>query len=363
MTQSTLLVKKTLLDNCLSWFQADFRQSIVSLIETQLPNYALPSEIRSVLECWEQIRQQVEATPSLEVDIAGFFENQLAGALGGPSLFKQMILRYRRQRAAQTEVYREKTFHAGIIQTLEEEISSLDAVAATDWFQKIEPAKLPRSKDFLPIQYIEQSAISQVELAPRQYDEKFHILQAPALFLQDLAYFRAKCEIRDASLTVAFLDIDDFKRFNSDHSETTIDRNLLPRFMQTLEMHLYHHGFAYRQGGDEYLVLLPSLSKELAIAFLDELRCKLAALKYPEIGRTTTVSIGVCLAEPDCPLTDRELRDRANQAKKFAKEHGKSCIATYEGPRLKAEELRVVRPEKREKQKKTGQRRLKGEDD
>ena len=63
-----------------------------------------------------------------------------------------------------------------------------------------------------------------------------------------------------------------------------------------------------------------------------------------DIEGNATVSIGVCIAEPDCPLTDRELRDRANQAKKFAKEHGKNCIATFEGSRFIAEELRVVRP-------------------
>jgi len=265
---------------------------------------------------------------------------------GHALLFKQMILRYRRQRAAQTEIYRAKTFHAGLIQTLDQEINALDAVAQTDWFQKIEPLRLPRVKDFLPVQYIERAEINQIELAPRQYDEKFHILQAPALFLPDLAHFRAKCEIRDAPLTVAFLDIDDFKRLNTAHGETKVDRNLLPRFMQALEAHVYHHGFAYRQGGDEYLVLLPSLSKELAIAFLDELRCKLAEATYPEIEGATTVSIGVCQADPDCPLTDRELRERANWAKKFAKDHGKNCIATYEGPRLLADELRVVRPQR-----------------
>jgi diguanylate cyclase (GGDEF)-like protein len=240
---------------------------------------------------------------------------------------------------------REKTFHAGIIQTLDEEIDSLDAVVKTDWFQAVEPLRLPRAKDFLPVQFVEQSAARQSELAPRQYDEKFHILQAPALFLPDLAYFRAKCEVRDAPLTVAFLDIDDFKSFNSAYGETTVDRNLLPRFMQTLEAHVYHHGFAYRQGGDEYLVLLPSLSKPLAIAFLDELRLKLAAVRYPDIDGAPTVSVGVCLAVPDCPLTDRELRDRANQAKKFSKDHGKNRISTYEGPRLLPEELRVVRPD------------------
>jgi diguanylate cyclase (GGDEF)-like protein len=347
MTEPALVVKKGLLQNCLNWFQGDFRQSIVSLVETQFPNYALPAEIQSVLLCWQQIRQRIDQVGmgSESVDLAALFEDQLGADAGQIALFKQILLRYRRERAAQTEGYREKTFHAGIIQTLDEEINSLDGVVGTDWFQNIEPLRLPRAKDFLPVQYIEQSPIGQSELAPRQYDEKFHILQAPALFLSDLAFLRARCEVRDAPLTVAFLDIDGFKDFNTAHGETKVDRNLLPRFMQTLEAHVYHHGFAYRQGGDEYLVLLPSLSKKLAIAFLDELRCNLAALQYPDISEAPTVSVGVCCAEPDCPLTDRELRDRANQAKKFAKDHGKNRIATYEGPRLVPEELRVVRPE------------------
>jgi len=345
MTQTPLLVKKGLLLNCLDWFRPDYRQRVVSLVETTFPNYALPRELQSVLARWEQIRKQVEAT-SESVAIADFFAIQLTAGSGDRLLFKQIILRYRRQRVAYTEGLREKTFHLELTQTLNEEIDSLDAVVETDWFQKIEPLRLPRSNDFLPIQYIEQPALREIALAPRQYDEKFHILQAPTLFLPDLTCFRARCEVRDAPLTVAFLDIDDFKRFNSAHGETKVDRNLLPRFMQTLEAHVYHHGFAYRQGGDEYLVLLPSLSKELALAFLDELRRKLAALHYPDIGGAPTVSIGVCCAGPDCPLTDRELRDRANQAKKFAKDHGKNCIATYEGQRLMPDELRVVRPER-----------------
>src|SRR5205809_4649024 len=108
--------------------------------------------------------------------------------------------------------------------------------------------------------------------------------------------------------------------------------------MQTVEAHVFHHGYAYRQGGDEYLILIPSLSRPLSIALFDELRCKLAGLKYPDIKEQTTVSIGLCIVEPDCPLTDRELRDCASQAKKFAKDHGRNCIATYPGPRFLQQE-------------------------
>src|SRR5262249_23352978 len=168
---------------------------------------------------------------------------------------------------------------------------------------------------------------------------------APSLFLPDLAYFRAKCEARGTPLAVAFLDIDHFKQFNTEHTETKVDRNLLPRFMQAVEAQVFHHGYAYRQGGDEYLILIPSLSRLLAVAFFDELRYKLAGLEYPDIKGRTTVSIGLCIAEPDCPLTDRELRDRASQAKQFAKGHGRNCIATWSGPRFIPSELAVVSPQ------------------
>lgn len=344
MAPPALFVKRSLLKNCLEWFHVEFNLRVVTAIGIQFPNYALSSEIQSVLDRTDQIRNLLGALNSESVDLTDFARRQLGSEPGRLPLFKQVVLRYRRLRAAYTEGLLEKTFHPELIQTLEEEINALDAVDQQDWFQAIEPVRLPRAKDFLPVQYLEQSAGDLPELAPRQYDEKFHILQAPTLFLSDLAYFRAKCELRDAPLAVAFLDIDDFKRFNEKHSETKVDRNLLPRFMQTLEAHVFHHGYAYRQGGDEYLIILPSLSGKLAIELLDELRVKLATLKYPDIEGSTTVSIGLCIAEPDCPLTDRELRDRANEAKKLAKKHDKNCIATYHGPRLVAEELRVVRP-------------------
>ena len=91
------------------------------------------------------------------------------------------------------------------------------------------------------------------------------------------------------------------------------------------------------------MILLPSLSQQLSISFLDELRCKLADLSYPDIAEKTTVSIGLCIVDSECPLTDRELLDRANRAKQFAKKQGKNRIATYRGPRFLQQELEVVR--------------------
>ena len=83
-------------------------------------------------------------------------------------------------------------------------------------------------------------------------------------------------DLRGTCTTVAFLDIDNFKTFNTEYRETTVDRNILPRFMQLLDAHFKFHGHAYRQGGDEYLAIIPGLSPQFALAFLDELRVKVS---------------------------------------------------------------------------------------
>ncbi len=273
MDQPNVVLKKTLLNNALSWFQPHLREKLIFPIESQFPNYALPSTIQLVLRHVEEIvgilSQQTEP-----VHLAKLLDALGKDDLSRLPLFKQIIVSYRRYRAAETERLAEKTFHLELAGKLEEDVKALDSLVANELFQQISVHRLPPLKEFLPVQYIESTPLNQVPLLPRQYDEKFHILQAPNLFLPDLAYFRAKCADREMPLAVAFLDIDGFKQFNTDYGETKIDRNLLPRFMQTLEAHVFHHGYAYRQGGDEYLILVPSLSKQLAIAFLDELRSK-----------------------------------------------------------------------------------------
>jgi diguanylate cyclase (GGDEF)-like protein len=334
-----------LLKNCLNWFLPEFNKSVVNPLEAQFPNYPLPATVRQIPGSAEQIigliQHQIEVPG--RIDIKQFVQENLADPPTWRPLFKQAVLLYRRHLATYVEDLLARTFHLELTAALRHDLDALNVLCQQDWFQAIASVPLPRLSDYLSVQFIEESSQAPTR-APREYDEKFHILQAPTLFLRDLAYFRAKCEVRDVPVAIAFLDIDDFKRFNSKYTEPVVDRNLLPRFMLALEAHVYQHGFAYRQGGDEYLVILPSMSKPLAITFFDDLRTKVAALDYPQIDGSTTVSIGVCIAESGCPLTDRELRDLASRAKKFAKDNGKNCIATFDGLRLSDDELRVVSP-------------------
>jgi diguanylate cyclase (GGDEF)-like protein len=338
------LLDKTLLFKALEWFVPYFRQKLVSPIESLFPDYLLPRSIRDVLDGTTAIGRVLSPWKVDPVSPEQFGKDLAKDQAIQLSLLKQVIILYRRHRAADTEDMKEKTFNLELTETLEQEVKTLDALVNAEWFEKIATVRLPRLKDFLPVQLIETATGNRNPFLARQYDQKFSILQTPALFLTDLAVFRARCEERDAPLAVAFLDIDHFKKFNTTYTETKVDRNLLPLFLQAVEAHVFHHGYAYQEGGDEIVILLPSLSRSLAIAFFDELRRKLNALEYPDIKEKTTVSIGISIIDPDCPQTDRELRDASSQAKKFAKENGRNCIATYKGARLVQQELEVVKP-------------------
>jgi diguanylate cyclase (GGDEF)-like protein len=227
---------------------------------------------------------------------------------------------------------------------LDEQIRSLNELTSQKCFLETVPYPVPRLVDLLPIQRVEEMRKSEFELAPRKYDEKFQILQAPEHFLPDLEKYRKMTDLRGTCTSVAFIDIDDFKAFNTRYNETKIDRNLLPSFMRLVEAHLRFQGQAYRQGGDEYLITLPGSSREFALMLLDELRREIANLRYRDIEETLTVSIGLCTADADCYLTNRELQDRANRAKQFAKSAGKDRIATYRGNAFRQEDLDIARP-------------------
>src|SRR5437016_1410035 len=108
----------------------------------------------------------------------------------GILLLKEIVLLYRRHRAAEAEGLTQKTLHLELADTLQEDVRALDLFVNEEWFQSLATLRLPRLKDFLPVQLVEAAMVDQVPFPPRQFDEKFHILQAPNLFLPDLAYFR-----------------------------------------------------------------------------------------------------------------------------------------------------------------------------
>src|SRR5262249_13923709 len=143
---------------------------------------------------------------------------------------KLIILNLRRQRASRLDVSRQKTANQDLLQTLNEQLMPFDSLMKQGWFRDTVALPMPRLTDFLTLEVAE--TLKQVRLEPRKYDEKFHTLQAPSLLIPDMQYLREMCALRGNSLVLAYLDIDDFKRFNDNYGEPTIDRDLLPVFMR-----------------------------------------------------------------------------------------------------------------------------------
>lgn len=196
-------------------------------------------------------------------------------------------------------------------------------------FLSVEPATRLALSKFFNLETAQKFQTNSIQLEPRQFDEKFHILVSQTLFMKDLQYFRKECAFRDRPVSVAYIDIDEFKKFNQALTETRVDKEILPRFMTALEAFVFGRGYAYREGGDEYLVLVPGAGPDEAGHFFQSLRKHLECLKYSH-GNGPTVSIGVCTADASERLTALQIQQFANNAKAFAKKNGRNCVAIYD---------------------------------
>jgi len=236
------------------------------------------------------------------------------------------ILRERKEVAQRIETPRQATLSQEIIDKLQSQLLRVDKFLSLPWFSKEKAMRLPRIADYLTVQESERTA--QQVFPPRDYDEKFHVLMAPRLFHEDLKYFREKCSIRGAPISVGYVDIDNFKSFNTEYSEPVVDRNLLPKIMQIFEAHVFSRGYAYRYGGDEYIFLLPNTDEEDGKVFFDNLRNRVKTAIFPKIASNPTLSIGLFSFDPDSIFTERELEEKANQLKNEAKSRGKDQVVT-----------------------------------
>lgn len=209
-------------------------------------------------------------------------------------LLKLAIVHHRRTLADLIEEQTRRTFHPQLIKSLSSQLKPYEDLMKEFWLENSPMERMPQLTDFVTLQAALEVLGDRSTLLERQFDEKFHILQAPTLLQADLAYYRDHCELRGASLAVGYLDIDNFKKnFNSRYGETVVDRSVLPRFMMSIEALLFGRGHAYRYGGDEYAIVLPGLQQSAAIDALDELRLRVKELKYIGVDEITTVSIGL----------------------------------------------------------------------
>lgn len=141
-------------------------------------------------------------------------------------------------------------------------------------------------------------------------------LDAPSLVVE--------CLEKQRPVSVLIVDIDHFKTVNDTFGHLQGDE-ILREFAAVLKRAVQPLGHLYRFGGEEFVVLLPAMTHETALAFSASLRAAvLADLQRPD-GSPLTVSIGVATAFEDGQLF-RALLSEADARLYAAKNNGRDQV-------------------------------------
>lgn len=129
------------------------------------------------------------------------------------------------------------------------------------------------------------------------------------------------------SACLAVLDIDHFKRVNDVFGHAIGDEVLI-LFARLMEKVFRHKDKLFRFGGEEFLVVLTTVTPETAHAALERFRADLEIYQFPQVDKVT-VSIGYVMIErEDFPTV---LIEKADKALYYAKENGRNQVCDYDG--------------------------------
>lgn len=131
------------------------------------------------------------------------------------------------------------------------------------------------------------------------------------------------------TLCLLITDLDHFKEVNDRHGHTVGDE-VLKRFAALLRDHCRQSDLVTRFGGEEFVLLLPDVHLESAVACAERIRQRLASQPLvPQVGRVTA-SFGVAMLSSNEEGGD--LLRRADQALYRSKKEGRNRVTQSIAP-------------------------------
>ncbi len=138
----------------------------------------------------------------------------------------------------------------------------------------------------------------------------------------------SNAHMTDTPLTVAMLDLDNFKKVNDRYGHVIGDE-LLKEVSYVIKKSLREEDAAIRYGGEEFVIILPKTDSDGAKIPLERIRKRIEDETFTDAGIKITLSIGVSVYPDDHPLNIEELIKYADAALYEAKNRGKNRILFY----------------------------------
>ncbi|QTA37724.1 GGDEF domain-containing protein [Thermosipho ferrireducens] len=119
-----------------------------------------------------------------------------------------------------------------------------------------------------------------------------------AFLVEYLIKMHARIKRKPEKLCIVFIDIDDFKSMNDKYGHLFGDR-VLKDFVRITQKNIRTMDFVVRYGGDEFILLLPTINSKEAEKIVSRLKKKLSSLEFP-----IKFSYGIVEFDPDVSVED-----------------------------------------------------------
>ncbi|MDD2320082.1 MAG: GGDEF domain-containing protein [Geobacteraceae bacterium] len=125
---------------------------------------------------------------------------------------------------------------------------------------------------------------------------------------------------------LGMVDVDNFKRINDTWGHLYGDEVLL-LLSQLMQHHFRESDFLFRFGGEEFIIIVRSDTKDNAKRAFERFRSTVEIHPFPQVGQVT-VSVGVVKMDPE--IFTATLLDRADQSLYHAKNKGRNRVDFFD---------------------------------
>jgi len=134
----------------------------------------------------------------------------------------------------------------------------------------------------------------------------------------------SRCNRYSQDLSLCMFDLDNFKAINDTYGHQ-FGNTVLEGFAKVIKANIRHIDIAFRYGGEEFVVLFPSVIADHSIIVVEKIRLQLAATKFTtECGKTLSVTTSAGLSTYINKEKSEALIKRADKAMYQAKNNGKN---------------------------------------